>query len=79
MELEDRVKAVFKDVLDIEPEEIKSDESLDQSLGMDSTEMVEVTVAIKKEFGIEEMTNADIKKTFTFNQVVEFLKSKGIT
>ena len=60
-------------------EEIKPEETLDQSLGMDSTEMVEITVAIKKEFNIESMTNADIKKNFTFNQVLAFLKEKGVS
>ena len=50
MSLEEKVKAVFKDVLEIESDEIKPDETLDQSLGMDSTEMVELAVAIKKEF-----------------------------
>ena len=39
--LEQRVKNIFKKVLDIKPEEIKSDAKLDVSLGVDSTEMVE--------------------------------------
>ena len=76
MSLEDRVKGVFKSVLDINPEEIKPDEKLDQSLGIDSTEMVELAVAIKKDLNLE-MAGSDIKKTQSFNEVIEFLKSKG--
>ncbi len=76
MSLEDKVKGVFKDVLDIGPDEIKPDEKLDQSLGIDSTEMVELAVAIKKALGLE-MKGSDIKKTMSFNEVIDFLKLKG--
>lgn len=78
MGLEEKVKGIFNDVLDIGPEEIKSTETFAKSLGMDSTEMVEINVAIKKAFGLD-MENNAIKKDMTFNQLIEFLKSKGVT
>ena len=77
MGIENKVKEIFKDVLDIPADEIKPNEPLDVSLGMDSTEMVEITVAIKKEFSIADMENSDLKKNFSFNQIVAFLKGKG--
>ncbi|MFH1360866.1 MAG: phosphopantetheine-binding protein [Candidatus Omnitrophota bacterium] len=76
MSIEEKVKGVFKNVLDIKPEEIKLAEKLDQSLGIDSTEMVEIAVAIKKEFGLD-MASSDIKKTQSLNEIIEFLKSNG--
>ncbi len=75
--LEDRVKSIFKKVLDIKPQEIKPDVKLDQSLGVDSTEMVEISVGLKKEFNVPIADN-EIKKTHTFNEIVGILKSKGI-
>ena len=74
--IEQRIKNIFKKVLDIKPEEIKSDAKLDQSLGIDSTEMVEIAVGIKKEFNLPIADN-ELKKTHSFSEIVNILKSKG--
>ncbi len=76
MSLEEKVKAVFKDVLEIGPEEIKPDEKMDICLGLDSTEMVEITVAIKRAFSLD-IPNNEFKKTLTFNELIELMKTKG--
>ncbi len=75
--LEDRVKGIFQKVLDIKPEEIRFEAPLDQSLGIDSTEMVEISVGLKKELGIS-LADNELKKTHTFNQIVQILRSKGM-
>ena len=75
--IEDRIKGIFNKVLDIKPEEMKSDIKLDQSLGIDSTEMVEISVGLKKEFGIAIADN-EIKKTYTLNEIVKILQAKGV-
>ena len=74
--LEERVKSIFQKVLDIKPEEIKPDSPLDQSLGIDSTETVEISVGLKKEFGIP-LADNELKKIHTLNEIVRILKSKG--
>jgi acyl carrier protein len=74
--VEDRIKAVFKKVLDVGPEEIVPDKSLVQSLGVDSTELVEISVGIKKDLNVP-LGDGELKKTHTFNQIVEIVKSKG--
>ena len=74
---EQRIKNIFNKVLDISPEEIKSDAKLDESLGIDSTEMVEISVGLKKEFGVK-LADNEIKKTHTLNEIVGILKAKGI-
>lgn len=76
MILEDKVKAVFKNVLDIGPDEIKSTETLDASLGIDSTEMVEISVGLKKELGVN-LTDNELKKTHSFNDIIKILESKS--
>ncbi len=76
MSIEDRAKGIFKKVLDIKPEEIKPDIKLDQSLGIDSTEMVEISVGLKKEFGIQ-LGDNEVKKTHTFSEIVNILENKG--
>ncbi len=75
MSLADKVKETLNEVLDIKPEEVQDNAKLDESLGVDSTEMVEVTVALKKKLGVEIAGN-DIKKTNTLNEIVDILKEK---
>jgi acyl carrier protein len=77
MGLEEKVKGIFKDVLDIKPEEIKGDVKLDIALGIDSTEMVEITVVLKKAFNLI-IPNNQFKKTQTFNELVAFIKSQEV-
>ncbi len=74
--IEEKVKNIFKKVLDIRPEEIKPDVSLVQSLGIDSTELVEISVGIKKELGVP-LADNELKKTQTFNEIIQIIKSKG--
>ena len=74
--IEQKVKGIFNKVLDITPDEIKPDAKLDESLGMDSTELVEISVALKKEFGIP-LADNEIKKIHTFNEIIKILRAKG--
>lgn len=75
MSIEQAVKDVFNKVLDVSGDEIKPDEKLDASLGVDSTEMVEISVGIKKETGLDIADN-ELKKTHSFNEIIKILKSK---
>ena len=61
-DIETKLKAIFKKVLDIKESEIVPGAKLDESLGIDSTEMVEISVVIKKELGIALKDN-ELKKT----------------
>ena len=76
--IEDKIKSIFHKVLDIKPEEIQSDIKLDQSLGLDSTELVEISVGLKKEFGVA-LADNEIKKTHTVNDIIKILKAKGVS
>ena len=73
-----KVKAVLKKVLDIKEGEIVPGAKLDESLGIDSTEMVEISVAIKKEFGVPLKDN-ELKKIHSFNEIVAIIASKKST
>ena len=74
-DLENKVKAIFKKVLDIKESDIIPGAKLDESLDIDSTEMVEISVVIKKELGITLKDN-ELKKTHSFNDIVSILKTK---
>ena len=74
-DLEKKVKNIFKKVLDVKDSEIVPGAKLDESLGIDSTEMVEIAVTIKKELGLPLKDN-ELKKTHSLNEIVAILKSK---
>ena len=76
MAVEDSVQEIFNKVLDVKAEEIQPDAKIEQAYGVDSTEMVEISVGLKKQLGIE-LTDNELKKTHSFNEIVEILKSKG--
>ena len=76
MSVEQTVQDVFKQVLDVGPEEIKVEEPLSGSLGVDSTELVEISVGLKKALSVE-LGDGELKKTQSFNDIVEILKGKG--
>jgi len=73
IDIESKLKGIFKKVLDIKESEIVPGAKLDESLGIDSTEMVEISVVIKKELGIV-LKDGELKKTFSFNDIVLILK-----
>jgi len=75
IDIETKLKAIFKKVLDIKDSEIVPGAKLDESLGIDSTEMVEISVVIKKELGVS-LKDGELKKTFSFNDIVGIIKSK---
>lgn len=74
-DIESKLKAIFKKVLDIKESEIVPGAKLDESLGIDSTEMVEISVVIKKELGVDLKGN-ELKKTHSFNDIIGILKTK---
>jgi acyl carrier protein len=74
-DIESKLKAIFKKVLDIKESEIVPDGKLDEYLGVDSTEMVEISVVIKKELGVALKDN-ELKKTHSFNDIAGILKTK---
>ncbi len=74
-DLENKIKNILKKVLDVKDSEIIPGAKLDESLGIDSTEMVEISVSIKKELGVALKDN-ELKKTHSLNEIVAILKSK---
>jgi acyl carrier protein len=52
MSVEQDVLALMLETLSVQPEEIAMDERLCDSLGVDSTEMVELVIVLEKKFGI---------------------------
>ncbi|HEX9861070.1 MAG TPA: acyl carrier protein [Nitrospirota bacterium] len=71
MSIEDRVSRVFVDGIGMEPGEVTPNACLKDDLGIDSTEMVEVVVALEKEFGTK-IPDGIIHGGITVRDVVDY-------
>ena len=74
--VEQAVKEVIQKVLDVKAEQIEGEDKLSEAFGVDSTEMVEIAVGLKKRLGVQIGDN-ELKKTHSVNEIVGILKSKG--
>lgn len=75
MGTKDKVKDVIVKLLKVRPEELKDGLSLEQSLGVDSTEMVEVCIALQKEFSVK-IEEKEVAKYHSLDQIAQVIDSK---
>lgn len=72
MSLKEKIVEIIVKTLDIGKEEVKEDQKLYDSIGVDSTEMVELVVSFNKHFNVKIETN-EITKFSTLNEIVEVI------
>ena len=75
MGLKEEIIEVISKTLDIGKDEVKEDQKLYDSIGVDSTEMVELVVSFNKHFGVKIEAN-EITKFSTINEIVGVLEKK---
>ena len=75
MDTKQKVKNVFVDLLKVKPDELKDDVALTESIGLDSTEMVEAVIALEKTFGTK-LSPKEITKFSTINEIEKVIQSK---
>lgn len=73
--MKDKVKQVLANLLKVKIEELKDDVSLQNSIGVDSTEMVESVIALEKSFGVK-LNVKEITKNSTINDIANNIQSK---
>jgi len=73
--MKDKIKNVLVKLLRVKPEELKDDVSLQDSIGVDSTEMVETVIALSKEFNIK-LSPKDVTKFSTISDIAKVIQSK---
>jgi acyl carrier protein len=75
MGTKEKVKDVIVHLLKVRPNEVKDEQSLEQSLGVDSTEMVEVCIALQKEFGVQ-LGEKEVAKQHSVEQIAQVIDGK---
>ncbi len=75
MELKEEVIDLIAKTLEVKKDEVTENEKLYDSIGVDSTEMVELTVALSKHFGVKIQTN-EVTKDSSPLDIVKVIESK---
>jgi len=73
--MKEKIKGVLSSLLKVKVEELKDDVSLQDSIGVDSTEMVESVIALEKAFGTK-FNPKEITKFSTINEINAVIQSK---
>ncbi len=77
MTLEEKVINIIVEQLDVTKEECVLDASFIDDLGADSLDIVELLMEMEEAFDIE-IADEELEKIATIQDVVDFLKQKGV-
>ena len=73
MEFE-KLKKVIADVLNVDPDEIGMDSTFVDDLGADSVDLMDLSMALEEEFGMEEMDSEDIESIVTVGDLYKYMQ-----
>ena len=75
MEVKDKIREVLINLLKLKSQEVKDDVRLCDGIGVDSTEMVELVLALEKAFGVK-FSAKEITKFCSVNDIEKVIQSK---
>ena len=75
MEVKDKIRETIINLLKLKPQELKDDEKLCDGIGADSTELVELVIALEKAFRVK-LTAKEITKFCSVNDIDKMIQSK---
>ena len=73
----EKMSEMIAEQLNCDAETITADTSFMDDLGADSLDLFELVMALEEEFGVE-IPSEDLASIVTVNDVVEYLKGKGV-
>ena len=76
MEVENKVREIVCQQLDVDPDQVKLETSFVDDLGADSLAVVELVLALEEAFEID-IPDEDTEKLRTFKDAVEYIKAKA--
>ena len=72
----EKLAALIAEQFNVDEDSITMDTSFVDDLNADSVELMDLSVALEEEFGIEEMGDEDVSSIVTVGDVVHFLQSR---
>lgn len=73
-EIMEKVKPIIADKLGIDQEQIKMESNFINDLGADSLGLVDITMALEEEFGME-IPDEEASKLTTVGEMINFIKN----
>jgi acyl carrier protein len=76
MAVEDRIRKIIADQLDVQAGEVVPEASFTDDLGADSLDLVELVMGMEEEFGIE-ITDEEAERIQTVQDAINFIEERN--
>lgn len=73
----EKLKAIIVEQLNVNEDEITAESNFKDDLGADSLDLFELVMSLEEEYSVE-IPSEDLEKIATVNDVIEYLKAKGV-
>ena len=73
----EKMQEIIAEQLNVETSVIKAESSFKEDLGADSLDLFELVMALEDEYSVE-IPSEDLEKLTTVQQVMDYLKAKGV-
>ncbi len=73
----EKLKTIIAEQLNVGEDEITAESNFKDDLGADSLDLFELVMSLEEEYGVE-IPSEDLEKIATVNDVMEYLKAKGV-
>lgn len=70
----EKLCALLADQFGVDPDSVTADTSFEEDLGADSVDLVEVSLALEEEFGLEEIPEEDIGSIVTVGDLYRYMR-----
>ena len=77
MLVEDALKEILIEKIEIDPGEFRPEAKLADDFGVDSTELVDIILSLEKKLGIK-IPVGTLNKNFSITEIVETLQEKAV-
>ena len=72
----EKLKDILAEQFNVDVDSITAETSFEDDLGADSVDILEVSLALEEEFGIEEMGEEDLSGIHTVGDLLKFLQDR---
>ncbi len=72
----EKLAVIVAEQFGVEADSITKDTTFEGDLGADSLDIVELSMALEEEFGVEEMSEEDLTGITTVGDLVKYLQTK---
>ena len=72
----EKLRELLSEQFGVEPDTINEETAFEDDLGADSLDLVELSMAMEEEYGVDEMSEEDVAAIHTVGDLMRYLQSK---